>query len=192
VEREEAEAVYDAGREACAEFLVEPIARYERQIARLGARVERLEERLRENSSNSSRPPSADAPQSRPPRGRPGDRPRGGQPGHAGTTRKLVPEGELAAVIDHWPQRCSGCGRGFDLSERRAADPHRHQVSEPRPVAVSVTEHRAHALCCRGCGKRTRASFPAAVARSAFGPRLEATVALLSVRPRVSRRDAVK
>jgi hypothetical protein len=48
VERAEAEAVYDAGREACVEFLVELTARYERQITRLEARIERLEERLRE------------------------------------------------------------------------------------------------------------------------------------------------
>lgn len=52
MERAEAEAVYDAGREACVEFLVELSARNERQIARLEARVERLEERLRESSRN--------------------------------------------------------------------------------------------------------------------------------------------
>ncbi len=41
MERAEAEAVYDSGREACVEFLVELTARYERQIARLEARIER-------------------------------------------------------------------------------------------------------------------------------------------------------
>jgi hypothetical protein len=46
VERAEAEAVYDAGRDACVEFLVELTARYERQVTRLEARVERLEEKL--------------------------------------------------------------------------------------------------------------------------------------------------
>lgn len=66
MERAEAEAVYDAGREACVEFLVELTARYERQVTRLEARIERLEEKLRENSQNSSRPPSADPPAKRP------------------------------------------------------------------------------------------------------------------------------
>ena len=46
MERAEAEAVYDAGREACVEFLVELTARYERQVTRLEARIERLEEKL--------------------------------------------------------------------------------------------------------------------------------------------------
>lgn len=191
VERAEAEAVYDAGREACVELLVELTARYERQIVRLEARVERLEERLRENSSNSSRPPSADPPASRPQRERsPSGRKPGGQPGHEGTTRRLVADSEIDAVVDHWPGRCSGCGRGFGLGERcSAADPRRHQVFELPEIAVSVTEHRAHALRCSGCGKRSRAPLPAAVARSAFGPRLQAAVALLSVRNRISRRD---
>ncbi len=56
MERAEAEAVYDAGREACVEFLVELTARYERQVTRLEARIERLEEKLRESSLNSTGP----------------------------------------------------------------------------------------------------------------------------------------
>lgn len=191
MERAEAEAIYDAGREACVEFLVELTARYERQIVRLEARIERLEERVRENSSNSSLPPSADPPASRPRRERsPSGRKPGGQPGHEGTTRQLVGESEIDAVVDHWPSRCSGCGRGFDPGQRSwAAAAHRYQVFELPQIAVEVTEHRAHALGCAGCGKRTRAAMPVQVARSAFGPRLQAALALLSVRNRISRRD---
>jgi transposase len=44
-------------------------------------------------------------------------------------------------------------------------------------------------MSCPGCGKRTRAALAADVAASAFGPRLKAAIALLSVRNRVSRRD---
>lgn len=191
MERAEAEAVYDAGRDACAELLVELSARHERQITRLEARIERLEERLRESSQNSSRPPSADAEAKRAtPKRSPSARGPGGQPGHRGTTRKLVAESELDEIIDHWPERCSGCRHGFDPGERAAAGPHRHQVFELPPVAVSITEHRAHALHCPSCGRCERASLPAGIAESAFGPRLQAAVALLSVRNRISRRDA--
>jgi len=108
MDRAEAEAVFDAGREACVEFLVELTARYERQITRLEGRVERLEERLRQSSSNSSRPPSSDPPAARPPRKRGGGRGRGGQPGHRGTARELV--ANVDSVVDHWPLACSGCG----------------------------------------------------------------------------------
>ncbi len=98
MERTGAEAVYDAGREACVEFLVELTARYERQIARLGARIERLEEKLRENSRNSSLPPSTDPPGKGSQPRRSSGRRQGGQPGHEGTARKLVAESELDVV----------------------------------------------------------------------------------------------
>jgi phage shock protein A len=53
MERAEAEAIYDAGREACVEFLLELSARYEAQIARLQERIRRLEEQARRSSRNS-------------------------------------------------------------------------------------------------------------------------------------------
>jgi len=189
MERVEAEAIYDAGRDACVEFLVELSARHERQIARLEARVERLEERLRESSSNSSKPPSAEPPGARP-RGErsPTARKPGGQPGHEGTTRQLVAEDELDEVVEHWPERCAGCGQGLEAG-RPAGVAHRHQLFELPRIAVAVTEHRAHVMSCPGCGKRTHAALAADVAASAFGPRLKAAIALLSVRNRVSRRD---
>jgi transposase len=65
-------------------------------------------------------------------------------------------------------------------------------VEELPPITVSVVEHRAQRLRCPECGKPTRAELPAEVAGSCFGPRLEAAVATLSVRNRVSREDAVE
>ena len=77
-------------------------AAYEAQVARLQAQVAELEklrlevtelrERLGRNSGNSSQPPSADPPAQRRARVREaGGRKRGGQPGHLGHGRKLVP-----------------------------------------------------------------------------------------------------
>jgi transposase len=192
MERAEAEAVYDAGREACVEFLVELAARYERQVTRLEARIERLEEKLRESPQNSSRPPSSGPPGKTPQPPRPtSERKQGGQPGHEGKARKLVAEDQLDQVIDHWPASCSGCGADLDSGERAPAGaPHRHQVTELPPIAVTVTEHRAHVLRCPDCGHATRAELPQGARASAFGPRLQAAIALLSVRNRISRRDA--
>jgi transposase len=73
-----------------------------------------------------------------------------------------------------------------------AAAVQRHQVSELPPIAVTVTEHRLHRLRCPACAAATRAELPAGVPRSAFGPRLQAAVATLAVRNRVSRRDEVE
>jgi transposase len=55
-----------------------------------------------------------------------------------------------------------------------------------------VTEHQCQRVVCPGCGKRQTGRLPAEVAASAFGPRLQAAVASLSVRNRVSRRDVVE
>ena len=57
---------------------------------------------------------------------------------------------------------------------------------------MAVTEHRLHRRRCPDCGKATRAELPADVPVGAFGPRLEAAVATLAVRNRVSRRDTVE
>jgi transposase len=185
VERAEAEAIYDAGREV----VVEVLLRMGRRIQQLEARVEKLERELRKGSRNSSRPPSSDPPSS-PARSKDfSGRKQGGQPGHEGHGRSLLPAWAVDEVIEYWPERCR-CGHGFCGEERRAAgEPARHQVEELPPIIVRVVEHRTQRLRCPECGKQTRAELPVEVAQGSFGPRLQAAVATLSVRNRVSRRD---
>ena len=62
MDRREAEAIYDAGREA----VVEVLLAMDRRIRELEARVEKLERQLAKNSRNSSLPPSSDPPGKRP------------------------------------------------------------------------------------------------------------------------------
>jgi len=71
-------------------------------------------------------------------------------------------------------------------------EPARHQVEELPELAVRVTEHRCQRLRCPGCGAERSGELPLEVSGSAFGPRFQAAVATLSVRNRVSRRDAVE
>ena len=59
-------------------------------------------------------------------------------------------------------------------------------------MSAKVIEHRAQRVRCPQCGGRARAELPDEVSASAFGPRLQAAVAALSVRNRVSRRDVVE
>lgn len=203
MERAEAEAIYDAGREACVEFLIELTARYERQIARLEARIERLEEQLRQNSQNSSKPPSSDPPKTRQQRRAEARakakellrsererRKAGGQPGHPGSGRQLAPEDQVDEIVEHYPEDCRGCGHRFTDDERQPSRRFgRHQVSELPPIAVIVSEHRTHRLRCPECRARTAAELPAQLRRSAFGPRAQAAVVTMSARNRISRRD---
>jgi transposase len=195
VDRVEAGAIYDQGREVVVAVLLrmdEQIRCLEERVARQDERIAELERRLNRSSRNSSAPPSSDPP-SAPARSKDrSGRKQGAQDGHEGHGRPLLPAWAVDDVIEYWPQRCR-CGHVFSDGERVAVgEPARHQVEELEPINVRVSEHRARRVCCPECGRRTRATLPEEVARSCFGPRLEAAVACLSVRNRVSRDDAVE
>ncbi len=161
---------------------------------RLEARVSELEQRLNRSSRNSSLPPSQDPPSAPSRPGTKGSgRGRGGQPGHEGKHRRLLPPDQVDEVVEHWPERCRVCAHTFGELERvDAAEPSRHQVAELPPIAVRVSEHRLHRVRCGECAAQTRAELPCEVPRSAFGPRLQAAVVTLAVRNRVSRRDTTE
>ena len=172
--------------------LSERIAFQDAQIAKLTARMEELERRLSRSSRNSSLPPSQDPPGAAKRKGPQSDRGPGGQPGDPGHGRRFQPLERVDEIVEHWPDRC-GCGRVIRETERVAAgEPARHQVAELPPVTVIVTEHRLHRVCCPGCGRVAGARLPAGIPLGAFGARLEAAVATLAVRNRVSRRDLVE
>jgi transposase len=195
MERAEAEAIYDQGREAVVAVLLrmdEQIQQLTKQVAKQGEEIAELKRRLNRNSQNSSVPPSQDPPGA-PERKRPdpSGRAQGAQPGHKGKGRKLLPAEAVDRMVDHWPARC-GCGHSFAEGDEEAGEPARHQVTELPEIAVEVTEHRLHRRLCPGCGEATRAELPTEVPTGAFGPRMEAAVATLAIRNRVSRRDAVE
>jgi transposase len=193
MERAEAEAILDGDRETAIALLLR-IDELIEANRRLETRVAELEQRLGRNSRNSSLPPSADPPSAPPRPHRPSSgRKRGAQPGHKGRSRPLLPLDRVDEVVDYWPERCNSCAHLFQEEERvEVAAPQRHQVSELPPIAVRVSEHRLHRLRCPACGAETRAELPAGVPAGAFGPRLQAAVATLAVRNRISRRDTVE
>src|SRR5450830_1895301 len=192
MERAEAEAILDGDRETALALLMR-IDELIEANRRLEARVAELEQRLSRSSRNSSLPPSADPPSAPPrPRQAASGRERGGQPVHKGTSRLLLTLERVDEVVEHWPRRCR-CGHVFCAAERAAlGEPARHQVAELPPTAVILSEHRLQRLRCPDCGATTRAELPAEVPPGAFGPRLQAAVATLAVRNRVSRRDTTE
>src|SRR5947199_8661700 len=70
-------------------------------VTQLQAQVAQLQARLNQNSRNSSRPPSTDGPQHRPPppKPQPGELPPGGQPGHPGPPRPRTSDGEVESRL---------------------------------------------------------------------------------------------
>ncbi|MGZ4237561.1 MAG: DUF6444 domain-containing protein, partial [Solirubrobacteraceae bacterium] len=61
MERVEAEAIYDSGRESCVQFILDLAGRVEQHEERLA----RLEAQQRQDSRTSSKPPSSDPPKTR-------------------------------------------------------------------------------------------------------------------------------
>src|SRR6266508_2350180 len=193
MERAQAEAILDGDRETAVALLLR-VGELIEQNRRLEARVAELEQRLDRTSRNSSLPPSQDPPSApaRPRKPASGRR-RGGQPGHEGTNRPLLSLERVDELVEHWPQRCHACAHVFGEDERvDAGAPRRHQVVELPPISVRVSEHRLHRARCPECGREARAELPPDASRRAFGPRLQAAVATLVVRNRVSRRDTVE
>lgn len=196
MDRVEAEAIYDVGREAVVEVLLRMDAQIQAltaRVARQDERIAQLERRLNRSSRNSSAPPSADPLAGTAKRGKdPSGHKQGAQLGHEGRGRPLLPAWAVDRVIEYWPKRC-GCGHAFAPEERVAVgEPVRWQVEELPAISVTVTEHQCQRVRCPGCGERRRGELPSEVTQSAFGPRLQAAVATLSVRNRISRRDVVE
>jgi transposase len=140
--------------------------------------------RLRQNSSNSSLPPSADPPGTPKRCDEPTGRRRGGQPGHKHHKRELLPDSRVTKVVELVPTRCRRCAErlsGLDPT------PLRSQLIEVPRVEPQVTEYRQHRLRCGACGEQTRAVLPPE-ARFSFGPRLQAMVATCTGKYRLAKR----
>lgn len=169
------------------------IEQQQQTIEALRAEVADLKSQLGRNSRNSSQPPSQDGPEVKLPREKErSGRRRGGQPGHPGHERELLPDGQVGQVVDHYPEECEECGQRFRGGMAVEVDgPVRHQVVEAPKVRAEVTEHRFHTLMCEGCGHATPAPWPEWVPRGNFGPRLEAMVGLMSGAYRLSKRTVV-
>jgi len=157
----------------------------ETHVAALEGMLQALQEQLNQTSRNSSRPPSSDPPQNvRPCRPR-SHRRRGGQPGHPGHTRTLVPVEDVNEVVVLKPTQCPHCQTPFADDD---PTPWRHQVIEIPPIRPAITEYQWHQLVCATCGEATRVSWPAGVPSGTYGPRVQATVALCTGAYRLSKR----
>lgn len=187
MDRYDAERLYDAGKEPTVVKLLE----YDAETRRLKEKIAMLEK----NSKNSSMPPSSDNPKDKNPKTETENRDHekrrnpGGQPGHKGVNRKLIPVEEVNELIHYYPDKCKDCGKALPQGKTAHVfgKPLRWQVSEIEPVRPVITEHQCHTVLCI-CGCATTASLPPGVAESNFGPRLTSIIAYLTAVLHVSRR----
>lgn len=185
MDRAEAERIYEQGKEAV-------IAKLLAMDARLTALEQKLA-KLTSNSTNSNKPPSSDGPQvKRYPKKSLSQRKQGGQPGHKGVKRELLPVEEMNKVHELYPDACQHCQRPFAAEEKLpTANPLRHQTFDLPEIVPIKEEFRCHTLECP-CGRSTTAALPPEVAHSNFGPRVHAAIAWLGTVHRVSKRGAAE
>lgn len=167
------------------------IADAQKDIADAKKQIADLEHQLalrQQNSTTTSKPPSSDGLAGRPrERGRrtKSRRTRGGQPGHPGHSRPLVPAERVNTIVDLIPDACRHCQQALHARDA-VGDPRRHQVTELPPIEAHITEYRCHRRCCPACGKTTQAPLPVEV-EGQFGPQLTALIAYLTVVCRLPR-----
>ena len=135
-------------------------------------KLEKLVTSLRQNSTNSSKPPSSDGPETKKKtKKRKSRKKQGGQPGHKGKNRNLPPTEQMDKIHDCYPSQCEECSNHFADDQKKPTDkPARYQWFELPVIKVIMEEFRCHTLTCK-CGHRTTASLPKYVAISCFGPR---------------------
>jgi transposase len=186
-----------AAKDARIQALEQLVATLTQQTTALLKQVEQLTERLNRSSRNSNLPPSSDPPgsagasSSQNKKGASGEkRKRGGQPGHRGRHRELVPETEVDKVVDLFPPQCENCWASLPETQDPLAK--RYQHTELPPIESHTTEFRRHTVECPDCGYKTCAAHdPNKIPASPFGPRLMSVIALLTGVYHLSRRQAV-
>lgn len=162
------------------------IAQLEALLATALARIADLEEKLRQTSLNSSKPPSQDPPNVAHKKKNPSGKKRGGQKGHQGHHRELLPPAKVTAVVPLFPKACRRC-KGPLVGHDPA--PFRHQIVELPKIVPLVTEYQLHKLACPDCLISTCAGLPKGVPTGNFGPRLSAFVGLMSGKYHISKRN---
>jgi transposase len=160
------------------------VQRYEQRLQELHQQVAELRQRLKQNSTNSSKPPSSDPPTlKRTPPKTPSAQRAGDQHGHAKAQRAL--HDRPNRVLECKPTACRHCHQPLHGNDPQ---PLRHQVWDILPIRPIVTEYRRHRLLCPRCGVTTCGQAPA----GQDGPHLKAACALLTGSYRLSKAKAAR
>ena len=165
------------------------IADLRRKVEDLTQMVLMLKERLDRNSGNSGKPPSSDSPDQRAERrgkGATGGK-RGGQPGHSGSKRDLLPKEQVNEFKPLFPDECENC---FCPLPQTPDAVQRYQTVDLPVLKAYVIEWLRHRVACPKCRHKTWASMQP-IPATPFGPRVEAVIGLVTGVFHLSRRVGV-
>ena len=179
----ELRALIDSAVERATTPLIDKIAVLEKRVGELEVENAELRARIKTDSTNSSKPPSTDSPFKRKPPKEKGKRKVGGQPGHKGVTRAMIPPEK---VNERRIVRPGPCSCGHDLIGIAPEGTQVRQVVEIPRIEPHVTEFTLHDVRCPSCRTLNRPVVPAE-AQTGTGPQLTALAAMLVGQYRLSR-----
>ena len=163
--RDEIHRAFLQGEEAIVELFTEvgqQIETLARHVETQAAVLQDVQARLGKTSATSSKPPSSDG-YAKPKRTtslrQPGQKPRGGQPGHEGDTLKRVAAPDRTEL--HPVVTCDRCGA--DLLDVAVTRYDERQVFDIPAIRIEVTAHQVEIKTCPGCGAENRGVFPVGV-----------------------------
>ena len=149
-------------------------------IAMQAAKIQKLEEQLRKNSQNSSKPPSSDGYKKPKPvsnREKTGRKP-GAQAGHKGNGMKMV-QADIIEDVVHMPKKCVGCPH-FGQCDKVGVSPVRNEIDVE--IRTILRRHYTESYsCCLEGGSVVSGEFPENIRSSMqYGPGVKAMAATLN------------
>src|SRR3990167_3981937 len=155
--------------------------------------IQKLNEKLKTNSKNSSLSPSKDKSSKnksnikRTEERKKNPKKRGGQPGHKKHERILLQLDKVNHVVSCCPDSACDCGGQVILN----SEIRRHQQYEFPVIRPIVTEYQIYSGTCNRCDKNKIGKLPDGVSWSILGPRATAMTANLSGTYRISKQNIV-
>ena len=189
--KSQAERLYDSGKEPTVRKLLE----LDSENSKLKEKIVQLEK----NSKDSSKPPSSDAIRTKEQRRQSDDkssdknnkptRKAGGQKGHKGVCRELIPTENVNEVVHYYSGQCKNCHKELVQDEKtgRTDDLFRWQIFDIKEIEPYVIEYQSHSTICE-CGYHNTAEIPPEILSSAFGENLMSLIAYITAVLHVSRR----
>ena len=171
----------------------EQIKQLQQENAKLRKRIEELERLIKQNSRNSSKPPSSDfgrnSKPNKPTKKKTRRRKQGAQQGHKANLKQLVPKEHVTTIKDLIPEQCTcGC-TDLETCEEPAL---RIQTFDLPPIVPLIIEYVQHFRRCKDCGEIVYQPLSDQIKRHIFGPGVLAIVGVLTGMLNASKRKALE
>lgn len=147
-------------------------------------KISELEEKIKLNSKNSSKPPSSDKKPNTPPKAKKPKQSR------LGFSKAMFPPDKISKFIECSCKDCEFCGSS-DIFEVDIPPKILQQIELPEVKAI-ITEYLRKKYKCSTCGNQSIGQLPEGIPDSAFGPKVMALFTTLTGVFHLAKREAIQ